>query len=112
MTTAVLNCLRVNYINFPKINWKLVCFVMFSMCISLLVYYVWQVKYLTGGSYQVDSYEQQILKLQDQKKDLEVSFAESGFLGQAQAEIRALGFQKTTSVRYIQLPDNYLARAK
>jgi len=82
------------------------------MSLSLLVYYVWQVRYLTGGSYLIGSYERQITEMLGEKKDLEVSFAENSFLGQAQEKIRNLNFQKITSVKYIQLPDSSLARAK
>lgn len=103
---------KVKVAVFPKINWKIICFAMFFVCLSLLVYYVWQVRYLTGGSYMVNSYEKQIAQLLNEKKELEVNFAESSFLGQVQQKIRDLNFEKTTSVQYIQLPDNYLASAK
>ena len=120
MTTAVLTYSgvqkrirsRVSDITFPRINWKLVCFVIFFVCLSLLVYYVWQVRYLTSSTYLVSGYEQQIDKLLDEKKNIEVGFAESSFLGQVQQKVRDLNFQKATAVIYIQLPDTFLASAK
>lgn len=82
------------------------------MCLVLLVYYVWQVRYLTSGSYLVERYQNQVAQLLNEKKGLEVSFAESSFLGQVQQKVQLLNFQKIVSVRYIQIPDNSLAKAK
>ena len=79
------------------------------MSLALLVFYVWQINDLTRGSYQINSYEKQISKLSDENKNLEVSFAESSFLGQALEKIQALNFQKTTSVKYIQISDSSVA---
>lgn len=110
MSIAVLSYSKK--ITFPKVNWKIVCLTTFGVCLVLLVYYVWQVKYLTSGSYLINSYERQIAQLSGEKKDLEVSFAENSFLGQVQERIRGLNFQKAVSVKYIQLPDNYLASLK
>jgi len=52
-----------------------------------------------------NSYEKQISQLSEENKNLEISFAESSFLGQALIKIKALNFQKTTSVKYIQILD-------
>jgi len=99
-------------IDFPKVNWKIVCFASFSVCAALLLYYVWQVNHLTQGTYMISNYEKQISQLSEEKKNLEVGFAESGFLSGVQQKIRALNFQKTASVKYIQIPANALAKAK
>ncbi|MDP3882444.1 MAG: hypothetical protein Q8Q48_00075 [Candidatus Staskawiczbacteria bacterium] len=120
MTTAVLNYSklqkkvqsRVGSLSLPRVNWKMLCLMVGFVCLALLMYYVWQVRYLTSGSYVVSGYEAQISQLIDEKKTLEVSFAESSFLGQVQAKISELNFQKTTSIKYIQIPDNSLAKAK
>lgn len=109
MTTAVLSYSKVS---FPEINWRIVCFAGFIIILPLLVFYVWQINDLTRDSYLVNSYEKQISQLSNENKNLEVSFAESSFLGQALVKIRALNFQKTTSVKYIQIPDNSVATIK
>ena len=85
---------------------------MFALALMLLVFYVWQINYLIRGSYLISSYERQVSQLQEDNKKLEVSFAENSFLGQALAKIQELNFQKVTSVKYIQMPDSSLARAK
>ena len=74
--------------------------------LALLVFYVWQINDLTRGSYLSNSYEKQITKLSDENKNLQVSFAESSFLEQALVKIQALNFQKSTSVKYIQILDS------
>lgn len=112
MTTAVLNYLRVQ--NFPelKVNWKVICLAGFFMTLMLLIFYVWQINDLTRGSYLLNSYEKQIKQLTEENKNLEVSFAESSFLGQALQKIQALNFEKVTSVKYIQIPDSSVAIIK
>ena len=59
-----------------------------------------------------NNYEQQISQLSDENNNLQVSFAESSFLGQAIEKIQGLNFQKTTAVKYIQIPANSVAIAK
>lgn len=76
------------------------------MSLFLLIFYVWQINDLTRGSYLTSSYEKQISRLSEENKNLEISFAESSFLGQALKKVEALNFQKTTSVKYIQILDN------
>ena len=114
MTTAVLDYLKVQKriqtkvgaISFPEINWKMICVFGFIICLPLLVLYVWQINSLTKGTYLVNSYEKQINKLSSENKNLQVSFAENSFLGEALQKIQALNFEKTTSVKYVQIPDS------
>jgi len=110
MTTAVLGYLNVQKRNFPEINWKMACFSGFLITSALLVFYVWQVQDLIRGSYLVNSYEKQLNKLSDENKNLQVSFAENDFLGQVMSRAQAIGFQKVTSVKYIQILDNAVAK--
>ena len=106
MTTAVLN---FSSIDLPKINWKTICILGFFISLALLVFYVWQINDLTRGTYLTNNYEKQISKLSDENKNLEVSFAENSFLGQALEKVQALNFQKITSVKYIQVPADSVA---
>ncbi|MGA2418138.1 MAG: hypothetical protein ABSF55_02780 [Candidatus Staskawiczbacteria bacterium] len=113
MTTAVLNYLkvqkkiqtRVNSVEFPEINWKIVCFAGFFVCLVLLVFYVWQINYLTKDFYLINGYKEQISQISQENKNLQVSFATNSFLGQVLEKVQALNFQKVTSVKYIQIPD-------
>ena len=120
MTTATLSYHRahknlqakISSVNLPLINWKAVCFIGFFMSLALLIFYVWQINDLTRGSYLINTYEKQANKLSEENKNLEVSFAENSFLGQSLPKIQELNFQKTSSVKYIQIPDTSVAIAK
>ena len=122
MTTATLSFDRVqkniqtkiDSIDIPVINWKTVCIIGFFASLALLVFYVGQINNLTRGSYTINSYENQISNLSEQNQNLEISFAESSFMGQALTKIQALNFQKPTlaSVKYIQIPGESVAVVK
>jgi len=109
MTTIALAYTKIKKIDLPSINWKAVCFAGFFISLFLLVFYIFQINNLTKGSYLLNSYTKQISKLSDENKNLQVSFAESSFLGEALLKIQALNFQKATSVKFIQIPDNSVA---
>lgn len=94
-----------------QLNWKNICFAGFFVGLVLLVFYVWQVNALTKGYYLVNSYQKQIKTLSQENKNLQVSFAESSFWGQAMEKISALNFQKTIPVKYIQILDNAVSLA-
>jgi hypothetical protein len=118
MTTAViaLNKLQKNIktkvesVDFPEVSWKKVCFAGFFVSLALLIFYVFEINSLTGGSYLANEYEKQISKLSQENKSLEISFAESSFLGEVLGNIRTMNFQRTTSVKYIKISDG-LAKA-
>ena len=97
---------QINSVELPSVDWKSVCFIGFFVSLALLVFYVWQISVLTRGAYLINSYENQISQISDENKNLQVSFAESSFLGQALEKVQALNFQKTTSVKYIQILDS------
>ena len=108
MTTAALSYSRISL---PSINWKIVFFASLLMCSSLLVFYALQINALTKGTYLINSYEKEINGLYRENCNLEVSFAESGFLGQVLAKTQEMNFLKTTSVKYIQILDASFASA-
>ena len=93
-------------------NWKMVCIMGFSMVCSLLILYAFLINELTGGTYLVRNYGNQIEALSQDSKNLEVSFAKTGFLGLVEQKAKELNFEKTTSVKYIQILDASLAKAK
>jgi len=119
MTTLVLAYNRIqkkvqtgiDAIEVPSVNWKAICVACFMACFALLIFYVWQINSLTKGAYLVNSYQKQIAQLSKENKNLEVAFAQSSFLGQAVEKVKAMNFQKAVLVKYIQVPDNALAKA-
>lgn len=111
MTTATLVA-KIESIDLPAANWRKICFVGFLAAAMLLIFYVWQISQLTEGYYLVNNYQSQIKDFSEENKNLQAAFAESSFLGQAQEKIMAMNFQKTTAVKYIQVSDVALAKAK
>ena len=106
---------KVDSVSLPVINWKVACFIGIIMVSILSIFYVWQVNSLTQDSYMLNNYQHKIDKLTVENKNLQVSFAEDSFLGQALVKIQALNFQKITSadsVKYVQIPDSSVAIAK
>lgn len=112
MTTLALNYFKVQERSLPQVNWNIVCFTGFFISLALLIFYVWQINDLTRGSYSVNNYEKEIKELSNENKSLQISFAESDFLGQVLIKTHALNFQKVTSVKYIQILDSPVAAAK
>ena len=102
----------VEAVNFTESHWRFVSILGFCACLALLVFYVWQVNDLTKGSYLINSYENKVISLSNENKNLQVAFAEQSFLGQALQKAESLHFQKVSSVTYIQIPDNSVATAK
>jgi len=103
---------KVRSIEFPQVNWGLVCFAGIIMCSLLLVFYIYQINVLLKGSYLVSSYEKEIEKITQENKELEVSFAENNFLAGVLSKTQELNFQKSNSMKYIQVMENTLANAK
>jgi len=120
MTTATLSYQRAQRlqkkqetkavsIDFPNVNWKMISLCAFLACFALLILYVWQINSLTRGAFLIGEYQSQVKNLANEKEGLETSFAQNSFLGQALSKIKALNFEETTSVKYIQIPDNSVA---
>lgn len=117
MTTAVLRMQKNIYskiksAELPQINWGMICFVGIIICSLLLVFYVYQINVLMSGTYLINKYEKDIKKIAAENKELEVNFAENNFLAGVLSKTQELNFEKTTSVKYIQVVENTLANAK
>ncbi len=119
MTTLALNYSRIQHkvqskvssASLPSVNWKILCLIGFTVCSALLFFYIYQINGLTKGAYTITSYENNLDKLSQENRNLQVSFAESSFLGEVLVKAQASDFQKTTSVKYIQVLDNSFAKA-
>lgn len=103
-------------LRFPaiKLNWNLCCFVGLFMIMFLLFFYVYTINELTKGAYLIKNYEKRTDELSQKNKDLEVSFAKSGFLGNLETKTRELVFEKVKKIKYIQIQvsDNSFAAVK
>ena len=95
-----------------KINWKLFYFLALSLSLVMLVSYIFMVNQLIQGAYVIKNYNKDIKVLLAENTELLASFAEVDFLGSVQERAKALSFQKTTGVKYLQILQSPLAQAK
>lgn len=93
-----------------KINFKAICVLGFISAGFLLIFYAFLINEITGGIYSIKKYQNQIYDLSKEGKDLEVSFAKTGFMGMVNQRARDLGFEKIISVKFIQILDEPLAK--
>ncbi len=111
MTTIALQH-KLKTITLPAVNFRAVYLIGLTGLFLMLVFYVYSINMLTGGSYVIKNYNATFSQLQQENATLEANFAASGFMGQAQQKARQLGFEKTTQVTYIEVVGGGLARAK
>ena len=116
MTTLTLTRQAVQEKNrtvkFPRVAWKTLYLIGAALLLTMLVFYVYLVNQLTGGSYLIKNYHREISSLETKSKVLQTNFAESGFLGNVQEKMKELNFEKTTQVTYVQLAGNPLGMAR
>ncbi len=116
MTTLALNYRAINNkiksATMPKINWKLFYAVSVGSAFLMLVFYIYAINTLTGGSYVIKNYNKELVKLEQENVALQASVASSGFMGSVQERARELNFEKTTQVTYIEVIGNSLAKAQ
>lgn len=96
----------------PAIHWKSLLWLVSFFFLASLVAYIILVNQLTRGAFLIKDYNRTVDNLISQSKNLETSFAESGFLGNVQQKAAALSFEKTTKVSYVKMLDNSLTLAK
>ncbi len=117
MTTAVLRLqktakIKLESLDLPIVNWKIVSIIGFIVLALLMVFYAYQIIGLTKGYYLVNSYEKQMADMLKENKNLQLNFAESGYLTDILRKAEKLDFYKTISVKYIKVADGSVAVAK
>ncbi len=103
---------KIRAINAPHIPWKAYYVVMLAVLLCMLVAYVYLVNQLTGGSYVIKNYNREITELTAANKELQTTFAESGFLGNVQERVKSMNFEKTTEVTYVEILKNTVGVVK
>jgi len=119
MTTAILtisqmkkNTRKIRTATLPQIDWQRLCYVGIFMCAALLLLYIYQINILTGDSYKLSTYKKTADQVSKENDKLEISFAESSFLGGIVSKAEAMNLKKVVSVKYIEVLDPSLANAK
>ncbi len=95
-----------------RVPWKMIFCAALALCLAMLVFYVFEANELTKGTYLIKNYNKQIDNLIQENKNLETNFVQTSFLGGVQEKARELGFERTSDIKYAQIPTNSLAEAK
>ena len=116
MTTLTLSAHANSYksktISFPGLSLKALYLFGAILLLSMLIFYSININELTRGTYLIKSYNKEIKNLSAQNSALEANFAESGFLGGVMEKAKALNFEKTTEITYIEILESPVAKAK
>jgi len=99
-------------VKFPSLNWKVFFILGFALFSFLIIFYIFEINELTKGSYLIKNYEKQLKEISGQSRILEMNFAKTNLLGSIQEKTKELNFEKTKQVKYIQILDPSLAKAK
>lgn len=95
-----------------KINWKsfyLAGIILFALMIASCVFLVGE---LTRGTYLIERYNKEINILVEKNRALKTQLAETEFFERIAQRSENLNFRKTTEIKYVQVLDNSLARAR
>ena len=103
---------KIKSISLPEFNWKFIYVLGIALCLVSLVFYIILVNKITSSSYLIRNYNKQITSLTKENRNLEASFAKTGFLDQLRTKTQNLGFEKISEVKYIEILNTSLARAK
>lgn len=116
MTTLVLGYRsiqsKVTSLSSKRINWKIVYLSGILFAVSMLVSYIFLVNQLTGGTYLIKSYDKEINLLSKENSILEVNSTHDSLLGQVMKKANELSFEKTKDIKYVQILESSLAKAK
>lgn len=90
-----------------SLRWKLIfrifwVFTSFSV-ISLLVFYILQVNFLTKDNYILKNQEKKLIEIKKEGEILKVDFAKANSLGKIEAYFQNQNFEKANGVKYIKI---------
>lgn len=102
---------KVRAVSLPRLPWKFFYVMGLALIGCMLIWYVASVNQLTRGAYAIKEYNQQIAQLMAESAGLETNFAQTGFLGNVQQQVKMLGFEKTAAIKYVKINDQSLAQA-
>ena len=95
-----------------NINWKVIYIVGAISVFSMIVYYIFLVNELTKGTYLIKSFGKEINVLLEENRTLEATSTKSGMLTKTMEKASELSFEKTKNIKYIQILESSLAKAK
>ncbi len=86
-----------------KFNLKTVCLLGFSLIISLIGFYIFQVSAITQASFTIAHLEKQIVGLDKEFKGLQLNFSNTNSLSGLEEALIAKGYEKVGKIHYIQV---------
>lgn len=97
----------------PRINWKIFHLFAALLALFMLIFYVYSVNKITGNIALVKDYNQQIDLLLKENSALQADLEQVGFWGKIMEQAKELSFEKTSNIKYLQIPvtDSSLAKA-
>ncbi len=95
-----------------KQNKKILFLAAVSIIFSLAVSYIFQINNLVSKNYSLQNYKKNIEKISRENEKMESSLAGAGSLQNAEVKISELGFEKITTIHYVQILENTVASAK
>ena len=105
-------------------NLKLFWLLVFALILSLLVFYIFQVNTLTRENYLIKNHQKEILKLSQEKENLEINFSKFNSLtnlenylnnqnslnSQASLLTGINSWEKVSQVKYIRILENQVVK--
>jgi len=91
-----------------RFNLKIVWILSIFLIITLLVFYIFQIKSVISEGYLLQNYQKKLNKLSQENEILEINLAQVNSLGNIEKEIQKLGFEKIDKVYYIQVLESQI----
>jgi len=99
---------RSSLLKFPKLSLRIFWILSCILISSLLVFYVFQINEITKGGYLTKNYLKKIDALSQESKLLEINFAHTSFLGDAEEKAQSLNFERVEKIKYIEFLEGSL----
>lgn len=116
MTTIALKQRLLNHkirsLSLPLVNWKGILASSIALLVALMAWYVISINEMTKGAYLIKQHDKDISALSYKNQSLHMSLAQTDELSRMLARAQAAGFEKTSSVTYMEIFDSSFAQAK
>lgn len=107
MSTQVL-IQSISEISLPKINLRKIWIFGFILITLLLVFYIFQISEITTATFAISKQEQEITRLLQQNKDLQIGFSKENSLANLETILNGLNYEKVNKVYYIRVMDSQM----
>ena len=92
-----------------KLSLKAVCLVGFSLIVSLVGFYIFQISAITEKSFTIANLDKQLTGLNKEFKNLQTNLSDTSSLSGLEEVLVAKGYEKVGKIHYIQVLENTVA---